>query len=152
MHQSSKPTAIPIPVQTHRVNRVLTRNCSNHTSSPTQRPRPTDVPRDGIRTLVWVSRPQRPPSRVLTSTRSAHSPVRSLSVVRSCLVSLCLPRCTVPLLSEETTCTTFQSTTDTRRDTRTSQSTSPQLSVSRSVTLSLSVNVDQSPRLLDSTS
>lgn len=133
------------------MNKVILTHPSNLTSSPTQRPRPTSVLRDGTRTSDWDSRPQSPPSRVLTLTRSVHSLVPFPSVVRFWPELLFLPRCTEPSSSEETTCTTFQNTTDTRSVTRTLLLMFPQLSVSTKVTWSLLVSADLSPRLLDST-
>ena len=78
-------------------SRMLMR-CDSLTSSRTTRPAArarTPAPGDGIRMLVWVSVPPRPPLRVPTSTRSALSPAWSPSVAVSLPVPSCPPRCTV---------------------------------------------------------
>jgi hypothetical protein len=85
-----------LPRQNTRLRMLM--RCDSLTSSRTTRPAVlarTPAPGDGIRMLVWVSVPPRPPSRVPTSTRSALSPAWSPSVAVSLPVPSCPPRCTV---------------------------------------------------------
>merc|ERR1711939_433708 len=131
---------------------------SSLTSSSTTNPRPqraeelARVDEDGTKMSAWASEHQRPPLRVLTSTRNALSPVWSPSEAVSSPAPSSLPRCTEPRSSAENTFTSSPNMPDTRRDIKTSLLTSLLLSVSKKVTKSLLVNADLSARLSDSTS
>ena len=114
-------------------------------------PKRLQLVQDTTRRLVSVSRHHRPQLKDTTLITNAHSPPIFQSEAESSRVSFFQPRWRTLLHLEEITCITSKNTTDSRRDITTYQLTWPQLSAEPELEISsLSVNADQSPRLLDS--
>ncbi len=94
--------------------------------------------------------PNKPLNR-LTLIRNVLSPATYQSEAEFWRVFAFQQKCRERLLCEEITCTTFQSTTDTKRGTETFQCTAHQLSQWRKATLSWLASADHCARLWVST-